>query len=469
MESIVTESEVNFVVKKETLIAQTECSLPKIEPSFYLSIYPIAEEIFLGQQKGLYEEKLEQKIKKILEARKKSREGLSAQETSLLLQLVRYRPNEQLRKQVVEAAKYIRQSCFDNGVATMVPIEVTSYCASTCKFCGWRADNKEMIRLAITETAIREQAKILARMGFSHFEIAGGDHLPFLRNDLHKLVSALKQETTAINPEARVSLCLVPMHEEQYAKLGQVGLDCVLTWQETYKEDLFHYHIPSGPKAWGIDLEFNMTKGGDGFLQRLQSQEMAIRAGLQAGLGTMIGLAEHTEADILSVVIHGQKLLEHYGNEVQPLIIGMPAWNSITTRTTDNKDSLGFGFQTEPNFELIAAIYLLAFPNERAWVFANGRVAPNIQTNCVESAAFFTSTLVQIAPGAYLGLNEELAGKLDKELIFSKASIEHDEITQEKIMSGEQFMHYLMPHDDFVRMFMERGLKVVSDKSKLLH
>jgi 2-iminoacetate synthase len=469
MESVVTESEVNFAVKKEPLFKKTDCPRPKIDPTFYKSIYPKAEEIFLSQQKGLYEETLEQEVRKILEDRKNSREGLSIQETSLLLQLVRYRPNEQIRQEVIKAAKHIRQNCFEDGVATMVPIEVTSYCASTCKFCGWRADNKEMIRLAITETAIREQAKILARMGFSHFEIAGGDHLPFLRNDLHKLVSALKQETKAINPDARVSLCLVPMHEEQYAKLHEVGLDCVLTWQETYKEDLFHYHIPSGPKAWGIDMEFNMTKGGDGFLQRLQSQEMAIRAGLQAGLGTMIGLAEHTEADILSVVAHGQKLIEHYGNMVQPLIIGMPAWNSITTRATDNKDALGFGFQTESNFELVAAIYLLAFSNERAWVFANGRVAPHIQANCVESAAFFTSTLVQIAPGAYLGLNQDLAEKLDKGNIFSKASIDHSEITQEKIMSGEQFMHYLMPHDDFVRMFMERGLKVVSDKSKLLH
>ena len=202
----------------------------------------------------------------------------------------------------------------------MVPIEVTSYCASTCKFCGWRSDNKDMVRLAISEQAIRDQAKVLAQMGFSHFEIAGGDHLPFLKKDLKALVTALKDETRSANPDARVSMCLVPMHQAQYEQLRDCGLDCVLTWQETYREDLFHHHIPSGPKAWGIDLDYNMTRGGDGFLQRLQSQEMAIRAGLQAGLGAMIGLDECTEADVLSVIVHGKKLIEHYGGNSTALL-----------------------------------------------------------------------------------------------------------------------------------------------------
>jgi 2-iminoacetate synthase len=458
---------IQFTHGKPAATAAVDNNPAPIDKSFYRSIYPRCEATFLGQQAaGVANNGLHDAVTHLL-AQRDGQTGLSLEQVSLLLQLVRHAPDLALRQQVIDAARQVRQTCFNNSVATMVPIEVTSYCASTCKFCGWRADNKDMVRLAITETAIREQAKILAGMGFSHFEIAGGDHLPFLRNDLHRLIGALKQETTAINPDARVSLCLVPMHQAQYAQLAAQGLDCVLTWQETYREDLFKFHIPSGPKAWGIDLNFNMTKGGDGFLQRLQSQEMAIRAGLQAGLGAMIGLAEHTEADILSVVMHGQALIAHYGAAVQPLIIGMPAWNNITTEGTDNRDAMGFNFDTEPNFELIAAIYLLAFPNRRAWVFANGRVAPTIQTNCVESAAFFTSTLVQISPGAYLGLKPELTDSLGKQAIFAKTSIEDDTITQEQIMSGEQFMHYLMPHDEFIALFMQRGLQVVSDRSML--
>ncbi|MFM2449110.1 MAG: hypothetical protein RIS44_1560, partial [Pseudomonadota bacterium] len=323
------------------------------------------------------------------------------------------------------------------------------------------------VRLAITEEAIREQAKILAGMGFSHFEIAGGDHLPFLRNGLSQLIAALKQETRAINPQSRVSMCLVPMHESQYATFKQQGLDCVLTWQETYQRELFNFHIPSGPKATGIDLEFKMVSGGDGFMARLQSQEFAVRAGLQVGIGTMIGLSDNAEADILSAVMHGKGLIDHYGDRVLPLIIGMPAWNSITTDATDNRSALSRPFDSERNFELIAAIYLLAFPDRRAWVFANGRVHPEVQTNCVVTASCFTSTLVQIAPGAYLGLDPELTRGTKLVRFFAKKSLADEEVTQENILSGEQFMHYLLSHDEFVSKFTSRGLSMVSDQCLL--
>jgi 2-iminoacetate synthase len=443
---------------------------PSIEPlavAFYESIYSRCESIYLNARAQVRDGMAPPPTVDGILDRRDPAAGLSLQDAARLLVLVRDAASQPARERVLQASRDLRRRSFANRLAAMVPIEVTSYCASTCKFCGWRADNKDMVRLAINESAIREQARILARMGFSHFEIAGGDHLPFLRNGLKDLIAALKQETSAINPDARVSMCLVPMHEAQYAELKTHGLDCVLTWQETYQRELFEFHIPTGPKAWGIDLAFNMQRGGDGFLARLRSQEYAIRAGLQAGLGTMIGLAEVAEADILSVIMHGQALIAHYGHSVLPLIIGMPAWNAITTEASDNLSSLRKPFDVERNFELIAAIYLLAFPDKRAWVFANGRVNPEVQTNCVETASCFTSTLVQIAPGAYLGLDPKFADTGAPVRFFAKRSVPDEELTQAKILSGEQFMHYLMSHDEFVNKFMGRGLTIVSDQSLL--
>jgi 2-iminoacetate synthase len=445
-------------------------SFPDLLPtSFYDSLFGESVQLYAQARKRASDARASiGELDRVL-SRRTATQGLSGSDTATLLSFVRDQDSSTGREMILNAARQLRQRAFGNRLAAMVPIEVTSYCASTCKFCGWRADNKDMVRLAITEEAIREQAKILAGMGFSHFEIAGGDHLPFLRNGLSQLISALKQETRAINPQSRVSMCLVPMHESQYTAFKQQGLDCVLTWQETYQRDLFNFHIPSGPKATGIDLDFKMVSGGDGFMARLQSQEFAIRAGLQVGIGTMIGLADEAEADILSAVMHGKGLIEHYGDKVLPLIIGMPAWNSITTDATDNRGALSRPFDSERNFELIAAIYLLAFPDQRAWVFANGRVNPEVQTNCVVTASCFTSTLVQIAPGAYLGLDPELAQGTKLVRFFAKKSLADDEVTQEKILSGEQFMHYLMSHDEFVSKFTARGLNMVSDQSLLDH
>ena len=439
-----------------------------IADGFYLSIFDEAKTAFVNERDRMVADEdgdIAEQVRAVLDGREAS--GLTPPEAAILLATVRSTPDADARASIIEAAAALRHDCFGDDVATMVPIEVTSYCASGCKFCGWRADNKDMVRLAISEEAVREQARILAAQGFSHFEIAGGDHLSFLKNDLSALIAGLKEETSAVNPEARVSLCLVPMHEQQYADLRDVGLDCVLTWQETYDKELYDFHIPTGPKATGIDLEFNITRDGNGYLQRLKSQEMAIRCGLQAGMGAMIGLSPITEADMLSVIIHGRELLAHYAGDVQPIIIGMPAWNSITTVNSDNRYELGFDFDVEGNFELLSAIYLLSFPDRMAWVFANGRVAPEIQTACVRTAACFTSTCVQIAPGAYLDIDAQL-GTADKKRLFVRSTVEPEKLTKERVLAGEQFVHYYLTHGDFLELFADQGLEVVNDRSLLV-
>lgn len=440
-----------------------------IADEFYLSLFERATTTFLAERARLADVDADPagRIEAILTDRDGTL-GLPSSDVAALLTLVRSDPDPVLRRRVLEAAGRLRLATYGDDVATMVPIEVTSYCQSSCKFCGWRADNRDMTRLSITETAIREQAKILAEQGFSHFEIAGGDDLKFLKNDLESLIRGLKEETTAINPAARVSLCLVPLMESQYAKLHDAGLDCVLTWQETYDKELFDFHIPTGPKAWGIDENFAITRGGNGYLQRLKSQEMAVRCGMQAGLGAMIGLSPVTEADVMSVVEHGQKLLTHYADTIEPLIIGMPAWNSITTSKTDNRDGLGFDFDAEANFELIAAIYLLAFPDRHAWVFANGRVSPDVQTSTVRTAACFTSTCVQIAPGAYLDIDAQMDASARRKM-FVRSSVDTDLLTHERVMAGEQFVHYYLTHADFLELFAAQGLDVVNDRELLAH
>ncbi len=440
--------------------------IERITDEFYLSLFRNAEMELSSAATKLKEiSTREDLITRILMERR-SEKGLDLDESAVLLHLIRNYPDDQLTQKVCDSARLLRSKIFDANVATMVPIEASSYCASTCKFCGWRADNKEMVRTRISVDAIRKQARSLAAKGFSHFEIVGGDDLKFFKTDLAPMIQALKEETVAVNPDARISMCFTAMHEEHYAQFKEIGLDCVLTWQETYNEELYNFHVPSGPKAKGLDKDFRIVRNGNGFLERLKSNESAVRVGLQVGLGAMIGLADNTEADILSAIMHGNKLLTHYSGHVQPLIIGMPAWNAITTEKTDNRLELGFQFgDFESRFELMSAIYLLSFPDQLSWVFANGRVNPSVQIDCIKTAACFTSTLVQIAPGGYLDFDTD--GNLlgDKESIFVSSTVPLNKLDQETILSGEQFCHFNASHEEFLEMFKNREICVVSDKS----
>lgn len=436
----------------------------------YRALYPESLDMFEQTLSGRpNDETFEDSVSEILKKRSKNGNGLSPQELATLLLAVQHKPIDEVRNAIIDAASRVRTKCFGNKVAPMVPIEVSSYCASNCTFCGWRADNRSMIRLSITETAIREQARVLAKKGFCHFEIAGGDDLRFLKEDLPSLISALKSETKDIIEDARVSLCLVPMNQKQYQGLADVGLDCVLTWQETYNEPSYYSMITSGPKAWGITEDYKVRKPdavNNGYLDRLKSQEMAIRAGLQIGLGTMIGVDKVPEADIMAAVAHGQMLIDHYQDEVKPIIIGMPAWNPIPTEDTDNRDADNLSLDVEKNFPLLASIYLLAFPDKRTWVFANGRVKPETQIESVRVASNFTSTLVRIAPGAYL--NDSDKTTISADLFKRVKGINRDELNLSTILEGEQFSHSVGTHDSFMGKFSEIGLEFQSDREMLV-
>lgn len=322
-----------------------------------------------------------------------------------------------------------------------------------------------MLRLRVTHEALERQTEYLASLGFSHFELSGGDDLIYMRDHLQEAIRRVKLKAVLLNPDARVSICLTPMSEGQYKNLAEAGLDTVLTWQETYQREAFNSYVTSGPKAFGIDEDFKLVRNGDGFLARMKSQENAVRAGLQVGIGCMLGLASQPEADILSVISHGQELAKNYAHNLKPLIIGMPTWNPIVNHNSDIRESSGYSFNAEQLFELVSAIYLLSFPDFIAWVFPNCRVSKETQMRSIITAGCFTSTMVRVGPGAYLSMDgKDLLATAN----FERSSLEYNQLDDAKILEAEQFRHHFDSHDNYVAKFNQHGLEIVNDAHFLI-
>lgn len=440
---------------------QKQSQLPaEISNDFYLSIYQQALRD-VKQASQQFNDDIEQAVDAVLSTRTPT--GLKSDQTALLLLALR-NPKGEAAQKILDESQNLRKKLYQNKVAAMVPIEIGSYCSSNCGFCGWKNSNKEMLRLRVTHEALERQTEYLASIGFSHFELSGGDDLIYLRDHLKEAVQRVKQKAKSINSAARVSICLTPMSERQYGELAHAGLDTVLTWQETYEREAFNSYVTSGPKAFGIDEDFKLIRNGDGFLARLRSQENAVRAGLQVGIGCMLGLASVPEADILSVIIHGRKLAQHYGETMKPLIIGMPTWNPITTQNSDIRETSGYSFKAEQLFELVSAIYFLSFPDFLAWVFPNCRVSKETQIKSILTAGCFTSTMVRVGPGAYLPMD-------GKDLIatsnFERSSLDFEQLDDKKILEAEQFRHHFDTHDNYILKFAKNGLEVVNDSTFL--
>jgi len=452
--------ESSIIPKSSDTIIST--SVPSIDEHFYKSIFEVARASIEEHLK--FDKRISSIVQTILEERLKTNLPLSVESASLLLHFIRNYPDSEMRHIVLETSRKLRKKLFANKVAAMVPIEMSSFCSSNCKFCGWRKDNFKMIRLRISEEALLKETKLLAEMGFTHFELAAGDDLGLIRSELPTMVSSVKKTLLGINQDARLSICLTPLPETYYARLMKSGLDAIFTWQETYDRNTYYEHITSGPKAKGLTEELCVDSKGDGYLYRMKSQEHAIRSGLQVGLGVMLGLSPHLESDILSTIIHGNKLIGHYRNFIEPLIIGLPIWNPTTTPETDNFNKYAPVCLSDEDFELISAIYLLSFPDYFSWVFPNCRVSKKTQLKSIMTAGCFTSTMVRLGPGIYLSdsMNQELSSNYTR--IFNLSV----PLTKNSVMESEQFTHNFDSHENFLSLFQKEQLELVSDKSFLL-
>ncbi len=405
-------------------------------------------------------------IENILE--KSKDEDLSFKDINQLINGIYSSQFIKIKKYLLDFSSRIRKDLFGNKVIPMAPVEISNICASNCMFCGWRSSNSEMQRSNISEYLIMEQVKYLVRKGIYYIEFVGGDDFNFVRRTLPSLIKSTRKLSQEMGVTLKICFCTMALTETQYRELKELGADSMIVWQEAYDPACYNKLIIGGPKARGIDENWKVVKGGDGYSFRLHSQERALKAGLEVALGSMVGMNENLNFEILSTIEHARFLIRKFGiNEKAPLIIGMPIWNSITTSSTDirplNKQGISH------YFSYIASIYFLSIPKGKAWIFPNCRVGIEDQIEAVAAAGVFTSTEVKVGPGGYLPAllaEKRRSGENTKELeklIALEFGINYSDFTSLKrsLDQKEQFLHHYHSHEEYLDRMSNADLKVV--------
>lgn len=368
---------------------------------------------------------------------------------------------------VLGRAAEVRHELFGNRVIPMAPIEVSNACASDCIFCGWRTSNSAMKRLRMPADLVMLQVEYLLNLGISHIEFVSGDDIIVVRDLLPELIRKTRALMDARDIDGKISFCSLALTEAQYVTLREAGADTMIVWQETYDPEIFRQHIVGGPKAYGISDAWRPVKGGDGCRFRIESQERAMRAGLEVALGSMLGLNPDFLTEFLAVVEHTWYLGDTYGASIdRPLIIGMPIWNAITTPETDRRprevrDLVSF-------FPAITAMYLLANPSRSTWVFPNCRVPLQTQIEAARVAGVFSSTEVKLGPGGYLpsiireaDARGEDTSQLRKRVATMLRDAGEDVETIERSLDArEQFLHHYHAHETYRKEMERAGLEI---------
>lgn len=366
-------------------------------------------------------------------------------------------------------AATLREELFGNTVIPMAPVEVSNACASDCLFCGWRVSNRAMKRLRMSAELAMLQVEYLVDQGIHYIEFVSGDDITVVRDLFPDLIRQTRALFDRRGIEGKIAFCTLALTEIQYRELREAGADAMVVWQETYDPGIFQNHVVGGPKAFGITDDWKVDRGGDGCRFRIESQERAMRAGLEVALGSMLGLNPDLVTEFLATVEHARVLSERYGSSSEhPIIIGMPIWNAITTRETDLRPDgvIDMGSLFVP----LAALYLLALPGPGTWVFPNCRVPLRQQVEATRVAGVFSSTEVKLGPGGYLPavIQQRLQrGEDVEELRTRLAAVLREEVgadpraLQKLLDEREQFVHHYHSHSAYRDAMAGAGLEVV--------
>lgn len=210
-----------------------------------------------------------------------------------LLNLLSPTAKNHLEKMAVKA-NLIKQQYFGNVISLYIPIYISNFCTNNCAYCGFSKKN-HIIRKHQNIEQIEEEAKEIAKTGIDHILLLTGEAKEIDTMDyLKAAIKVLKKYFDSVSIE------VMPLEEEEYKELKEIGLDGLTVYQETYNEEIYDQVHISGKKK---DYHF-----------RLDTPERGAKAGLRTvGMGPLFGLSEIKKEAFLAG-LHLKYLTDKYIN-----------------------------------------------------------------------------------------------------------------------------------------------------------
>jgi len=248
---------------------------------------------------------LPQRVREIID---KARElnGLTPPEVAILLQT----EDDELVSLIMQTAHKIKEDIYGNRLVLFAPLYVANLCANNCLYCGFRRDNKELNRVALTMEQIAKEVQVLEREGHKRLLMLCGEHPS--RSSLEYFMEAI-ETAYAVKTEAggeirRINVEIAPLEVDEYKELKKTGIGTCVLFQETYHHETYKIMHPSGPKS--------------DYVKRLTAMHRAQEGGINdVGIGALFGLYDY-KYEVLGLLLHALQLEKDCG--VGPHTISVP-------------------------------------------------------------------------------------------------------------------------------------------------
>lgn len=190
-------------------------------------------------------------------------------------------------------SRRLTEQRFGKVVSMYIPMYITNSCTNSCVYCGFNRHNP-FPRIILTPEQIEEECKAIKKLGpFENLLLVTGENPHLAGTDY------IEKALLTCRPYfSNLSIEVMPLSTDDYARLTKSGLNGVTCFQETYNRERYKIYHPAGMKS---KFEWRC----DGF------DRMGMAGVHKIGMGVLIGL-EDWRTDVTMMARHLAYLRKKY-------------------------------------------------------------------------------------------------------------------------------------------------------------
>ncbi len=262
---------------------------------------------------------------------------LTLRETAILINAT----DPVLIEEIKEGARELKKRVYGNRIVLFAPLYVGNKCTNNCKYCGFRASNKEAIRKTLDDQELIHEVEALEDNGQKRLILVYGEHPEYPPEFIAHTVKTVYGVKKGNGEIRRVNINAAPLDIEGFRTVKEAAIGTYQIFQETYHPEAYKTYHLGGKKR---DFDYRLT-GLD------RAQEAGID---DVGIGALFGLYDW-RYEVLGLVRHTNHLEACY--HVGPHTISFPRIQNAS------KLDLGTDYTvSDEEFARLVAILRLAVP-----------------------------------------------------------------------------------------------------------
>ena len=242
---------------------------------------------------------------------------------------------------IKEGAKTLKKKVYGNRIVLFAPLYVGNKCSNDCTYCGFRASNREQVRVTLIGKELEREIEALEDEGQKRLILVFGEHTEYSPEFIAEAARTAYRVKKGAGEIRRVNINAAPLDIEGFRTVKEAGIGTYQVFQETYHPEAYKKYHTRGKKA-----DYNY---------RLTSLDRAQEAGLDdVGIGTLLGLYDW-RFEVMGLVRHTNHLEACYN--VGPHTISFPRIKDASMLEVGDHY-----FVSDKEFTRLVAILRLAVP-----------------------------------------------------------------------------------------------------------